>query len=237
MNKFSKLALFSFAALCAVSASFAGVVYQQTSATGLTVNTALIPDALDDVTFSSSQAGNLLSALTLAVGVLPGTTQQTGRVFVDFYDSVNPASTGIVESGFLGGFNGSFTVTANTGTGVVVGTVTFGNLAYLGLTFTDNNVGVEIYFTNSAGTAYSSILTPVSSVPGVPTVGSSITGLYRDTSGDGDFQATEFDPSQGNLYLSISTISTVPEPSTLALLGGASVLGASFYLRRGIRKS
>ena len=77
------------------------------------------------------------------------------------------------------------------------------------------------------------MLTPLTSNPGTPTVGTSTTGSYRDTNSDGTFQSTELNTTAGNLYLSLTTINAaVPEPSTYALgvLGLAGVAG--FVVRR-----
>lgn len=233
--KTAKISLFLMA-LCAASTSFSAVVYQQTSTTGLTTSSATPPTALDDITFSSSQAGFELSSLTFGVGVLPGTTAQTGVVFVDFYDTFNAASGDVVESNYLGGFGGNLNISANTGTGVAARAFTFNNLQTLSspIVFTDNNVAIVITFADSTGTSYSSVLVPLTSVPGVPTIGSSVTGVYRDSDGDGDFEASELVPGQGNLYLSISTIAVpVPEPSTYAMfLSGGAVALLAWRARR-----
>lgn len=232
------LALGAFA-LCGASASFGAVVYTQTSTTGLTTSTATLPTALDDINFAAGSTATRqeLSALTFGYGVLPGTAAQTAAVFLDFYDTVNMASTGVVESSYLGGFGGTLNITANTGTTTTLRASSFSSLTTLTtpVFFTDDNIGVVITFTDSTGANYSSILTPLFSVPGTPTVGTSVTGAYRDTSGDGDFQASEFNAAQGNLYLSITTIAApVPEPSSIALagMGGFALLVGTFRLRR-----
>lgn len=226
-NSIKSALILAALAFSGASASFGGVVYQQT-ASGFVTSTATLPNVLDDVNFAAGATNVLqeLSALTFGVGVLPGTTAQTAGVFINFYDTVNPASTGPVESDYLGGFSGSLTITANSGTTTALRAFTFSNLNLLSspIFFADNNIGVVITLTDSTGAFYSTILTPLTSSPGVPTIGSSTTGVYRDANADGDFQATELMPAQGNLYLSLTTINApVPEPTSLALLGVGAV--------------
>jgi hypothetical protein len=208
------------------SPSMAGIVYTQTSTTGLNSSSATIPDVLDDVSFAAgtTTTAQRLSSITFGYVVAAGTAAQSAGVTVLFYDTVNAAATGTVESAYLGGFSGTLNVTANTGTSGSARSTGFATLETLTtpIDFRDDNIGVEIYFTNAAGTAYSTVLTNLMSTPGLPTVGSSVTGVYRDANNDGLFQATELNVTQGNLYLSITTINA-PEPTTLAaltLLGG-----------------
>ncbi len=225
---YPKLALLAgLLVLGSASASFGGVVYSQLSATGLTVNTATPPIAMDDVNFSlgSTVIRQELSALTFGVGVLPGTLAQTAVVFIDFYDTLNMASTGVVESNYIGGFAGTLNITANTTTGVAARAFTFSSLTTLTtpIYFGDDNIAVVVTLADSTGTSYSTVLTNLTSIPGVPTIGSSLTGIYRDAGND-DFQATDFNPSQGNLYLSLTTVSApIPEPTSLALIGMGAV--------------
>ena len=216
-----KLALITaISVLCLASNSDAQVRYQQTSTTGLSVNTATVPFALDDITFAPGSTAVLqqLSALTFGLGVLPGTTAQTATVFFDFYNTVNAASLGAVNTDYLGGFVGTITITANTGTGTAARAFTFSNLASLStpILFNDDNIGVVLRVANAAGDTYSTVAYPLTSNPGAPTIGASATGIYRDANNDGTFQSSEFNAAQGNLYLSISTVA-VPEPATISM--------------------
>lgn len=239
-----KLALmFGVLALGYTSTSFgAGILYSQLSGTGLTTSTATRPFVLDDVSFAagSTAVRQELSGLSFGLGVLPNTTAQSAAAFLDFYDTVNVASTGSVVSDYLGGFGGTLTITANTSTTTTSARqFNFTNLNTLAtpIFFTDNNIGVVLTLTDSAGQFYSTVLTPLLSVPGTPTVGTSTPGVYRDTNADGTFQSTEFNAAAGNLYLSLTTINApVPEPSTFILtgLGGISILlGVNRLRRRG----
>lgn len=232
-----KVALLSgVAALCGASASSGAVVYSQLSGAGLTTSTTTPPTVLEDVNFAATTVQpQELTAMTFGYGVLPATTAQTGAVFVDFYDTVNTASTGSVLSNYLGGFAGTLNITANAGATTALRASAFSNLNTLStpIFFTDNSIGVVLTFTDSTGGAYSTVLTPLTSVPGTPTVGTSTTGVYRDTNGDGDFQATEFNAVLGNSYLSLTTVSAVPEPTTFALIGGLGAAGLLAACRRG----
>ena len=218
------------AALLASSASFAAVVYTSTSTTGLNVSTASRPTVLDDITFAAGTSGpQLLSALTFGVGVLPNTTAQTAAVFIDFYDTFTPGSSGSVVSDYIGGFGGTLTITANTSTtATAFRAFTFSTLATLTtpVIFNDNNVAIVITLTDATGSFYSTVLTPLLTT-GPLTVGSSITGVYRDTSADGTFQANELNVTMGNAYLSLTTIAQVPEASTWGMMGlGLLAVGA-----------
>ena len=213
-------------ALVLASPASGAVVYSQLSGTGLQVDTATVPDALDDVNFATGTVESFgiqrLSALTFGAGVAP-TAATTAVVFFDFWDNYNPAATGAVESTYLGGFGGNLTIAANTGTGPVARSFSFSGLTGVSppIDFADNNIAVEISFYNAAVTAYSTIVSPLSSVPGTPTVGSSLLGSYRDAAAD-DFTVSDFSAARGNLYLSLTTIS-VPEPTGIAGLGVAAV--------------
>lgn len=235
-----KIALVSaVAALCFASTSFAQtVVYQQTSTTGLTTNNTTPAFALDDITFAPGATAVLqqLSALTFGVGVAPGTTLQTAVVFIDFYNTVNPAAVGAVTADYIGGFGGTINVAANTTTNTAFRAFTFNNLTTLSnpIFFNDNNIGVVITLANAAGSAYSTVLTPLMSNPGVPTTGASATGVYRDANGNGTFESAEFMPTQGNLYLSMTTVA-VPEPTTWALLG-IGAIGLAAAARRSAKQ-
>jgi hypothetical protein len=209
--------------------SLTQVSYTQTSGTGLLSGLTTVPTALDDVGLiaGTSIFAPKLNILTFAASVAPNTAATTGVVFVDFYDTVNPLSPGIVESGYLGGFGGTLTITANTSaTNRALRAFTFNNLSSLAspINFPDNDIGVVITFANATATAYSTILTTVSSNPGVPTVGSSTTGIWIDPAND-DFTASDFVPTGGNLYLSMTTI---PEPASL----GLAALAGTLVIRR-----
>jgi hypothetical protein len=208
-------------ALLASSLSFGAVVYTSTSTTGLNVSTATRPMALDDISFAAATvAPQQLTALTFGVGVLPNTTAQSATVFIDFYDTFTPGSATSVVSDYIGGFGGTLTVTANTSTTTTaLRSFTFSTLATLSppIIFNDNNVAIVITLADAAGTAYSSVLTPLMTT-GALALGSSITGVYRDTNVDGSFQSTELNAALGNLYLSLTT-TPVPEAGTWALMG------------------
>ncbi len=232
MNLFKLTLALGISALCGTSASFGAVVYSQLGTTALTTSTTTLPIVLEDINFPATTTGRQeLSALTFGYGVLPGTVAQTGAVLVNFYDTFNPASTGVVESSYLGGFGGTITIGANTGT-----TTAFRSSSFSGLTtlttpifFTDNNLAIILTFTDSTGANYSTVLTPLTS-SNTATIGSSTAGVYRDTNGDGDFQANELSTTLGNEYLSITT---VPEPGTWAMIALAGV-GLVVWRKRAI---
>ena len=90
-------------------------------------------------------------------------------------------------SNYIGGFGGTITITANTGTTTSLRASQFTGLNTLStpINFTSGSFGGVLTFTDSTGANYSTVLTPLTSVPGTPTVGTSTTGVYRDTNGDG----------------------------------------------------
>jgi hypothetical protein len=222
-------------ALLASSLSFGAVVYTSTSTTGLNVSTASRPTVLDDISFAAATvAPQQLTALTFGIGVLPSTTAQTAVVFIDFYDTFTPGSSASVVSDYIGGFGGTLNITANTSTTTTaLRAFTFSTLSTLSppIIFNDNNVAIVITLADSTGSSYSSVLTPLMTT-GPLTVGSSITGVYRDTSADGTFQSTELNAAMGNLYLSLTT-TPVPEGSTSALMGLGLAAIAVARRRRG----
>ncbi len=237
---FSKLSLaLCITALCGASTAFGQTnTYRQTSGTGLNVSFATSPFVLDDVNLvaGSTAVRQILTSLTFGVGVAPGTAAQTGAAFLDFYDTVNMASTGPVESDYIGGFGGTFSIAANTGATTAFVAYTFNGLDALTnpIYFNDPNIGVVLTLTNSTGQFYSTVVTPLMSAPGAPTIGSSVTGVYRDTSGNNEFESTELNPTMGNLYLSLVTknAAPIPEPTTMALLAFGGVAGLVAYKRR-----
>lgn len=237
MMRSLKLALLlGGSALYGAATSFGAITYSQLSTTGLTTSTATVPTVLEDVNLSGSVANpQELTALTFGYGDLAGTTAQTGAVFVDFYDTFNAASTGAVVSDYIGGFGGTLSIPANTGTTTSLRSTGFTGLNTLTtpIFFKDNNIAVVFTFTDSSGQFYSTVVTPLLS-GGTPTVGTSTAGVYRDTNGDGTFQSTELTTTTGSaLYLSVTTVA-VPEPSSVVLmsLGGAALLGGMYRLRR-----
>ncbi len=151
--------ILTVSALCGASASFgAGVLYSQLSTTGLTTNFGTLPTALDDINFAAgaTTVRQELSGMTFGYGVAAGTTAQTGAVFVDFYDTYTPTSTGSVVSDYIGGFGGTLTISANTGTTTALRAASFSNLNTLTtpIYFTDNNVAIVLTFTDSTGANY-----------------------------------------------------------------------------------
>jgi hypothetical protein len=212
-------------------AALTQVSYSQLSTTGLTGLLTAVPASLDDVNLAAGSAAVAprLNNLTFGTVVAANTAATTAVVFVDFYNTVDPLAPGVVESNFIGGFGGTLTITATTAS-PAARSFTFNNLQTLAtpINFTDDNIGVVITFANAAGTAYSTILSNLSSVPGVPTIGTSLTGVYTDAAND-DFQQTDFSPTAGNLYLSMTTVS-VPEPMSLSALAASGLL--AFRRRR-----
>lgn len=214
--------------ICCASASFAaGVIYNQTSGTGLQVNFGQTPAALDDVNFAagSTAVRQQLSGLTFGVGVAGNVTAQTATVFIDFYDTFNAAGGTSVAANYLGGFGGTLSIAANTSSTPAARAFTFSGLTALTVPifFNDPSIAIVITLANAAGTAYSTILTPLFSVPGTPSTGSSVPGLYRDLNADGNFSTSEFQATQGNLYLSLTTVDA-PAPAPVPELGGTAAL-------------
>lgn len=214
--------------LDAVTVGTPAAAYTQTSTAGLLLNSTFSPDGLDDVGLAPGTAAarpiltNLSAGYARSVAV---TTATTAVVFVDFWNVVDPLSTGPVESSYIGGFGGTLNVPTGAANSAAAFSFSSLNTLTTPIAFTDDNIGVEITYANSAGTVLSTILTNLSSNPGVPTLGSSVLGYYRDADANGDFQATDLQATLGNLYLSMSTAAAVPEPTSLAALAGAGVLG------------
>ena len=233
--------LFTMAAaatlLASTSTSFGAKIYNDVGTTGLNVSTATNPDALDDVNFVAGTTAirQELTGMTFGYGDLAGTTAQVADVFVDFYGGLNAASTGAVNPTFLGGFGGTINVPANTGTTTALYSSSFSSLNTLTtpINFTSDSIGVEIAFTDSTGTFYSTVITPLMTLS-APTTGTSVLGVYRDTNSDGTFQSTEFNATVGNLYLSLTTVANpvaTPEPSTWAMMG-LGLVGCAVVIRR-----
>ncbi|MBV9008459.1 MAG: PEP-CTERM sorting domain-containing protein [Verrucomicrobia bacterium] len=85
---------------------------------------------------------------------------------------------------------------------------------------------VSFAFTYNGGSSYSVLITEGSHTYVGPNY--TATNPLNDITGFRFFSVNQ----GGGQNVGFDNLSVVPEPSSLALLGGASVLGASFYLRR-----
>ncbi len=240
MKKTSSLlvAIAASTLLVGTSSSFGApinaITYSQLGGTNFQVSSATLPTELEDVNLAAATVpGQELNTMTFGYGVLPGAAAQTAVVFVNFYDTFNPASTGSVVSDYIGGFSGTLTVAGNTGTTAALRSTQFLNLTTLTtpIIFRDNSFAVVITYANADGTTYSTTLSPLTN-SNAPTVGTSTPGIYRDANSDGIFQATELNATLGNAYLAINTIAAVPEPSTWAMMGLGLGAGAVVIRRR-----
>jgi hypothetical protein len=232
--KHVKLSAIAFLALA--SAGYAQTTVYQTTTTAsgtLTVESG-VTSFLQPLTLSLGPGTYTISQMVLGVNFnAVGNGQQD--IFLSFYNNLDlspgatdalAGATDIDDEGI--GLNdppgaGSFAFTVNFGTPITLNVGT--------------NFGIVFSFIDDASFTYSTEISPLFRLGGVPSVGSNPGFVYNDADQDGVFPGSEqttFSSTTANYYLRITATSVpVPEPSTyLMLLGGAGILLLFMRVRR-----
>lgn len=198
-----------------------------------------IPHAMQVITIASAPAQPMQITNFTLFGVRYNTTTvTTSGLFLNFWTNVDtsPGSTDALATATLAGSVGYNLPAAGAGS------YNF-SLPSVNVTVPGNTFAVEVIFTNTAGTAFSTDIAGRYST-GTPTLGSNDGFVYQDSNLDDVFTGAERTQFNGSVsgtpiatnYRMAFSATAVPEPGSMALCGGA-VLLAGLYRRRRAGKA
>src|ERR1022692_731921 len=212
--------LFGFAAT-----SQAVIVYNATPSSAGTLTTESgVASYLQQVTLNGPDTTYTITAMTIGINFnAVGNGQQDA--FLDFYTGLNlsPSATDALAGA---------TLVASEGVGFndpgAAGSYAFTITFTTPFTVPSNTFGIKFSLIDDASGSYSTEISPLFRLGGVPTVGSNPGFAWNDANQDGVFPGTEQtkfgNATSANYYMSITTL--VPEPGSLALMvvGGLGLL-------------
>ena len=214
--------LFGFAAT-----SQAAIVYNATPSSAGTLTTESgVASYLQQVTLNGPNTTYTITAMTIGINFNAiGNGQQDA--FLDFYTGLNlsPSATDALAGA---------TLVASEGVGFndpgAAGSYAFTVTFTTPFTVPSNTFGIVFSLLDNTSFAYSTEISPLFRLGGVPTVGSNPGFAWNDANQDGVFpgsEQTKFgNATSANYYMSITATAAVPEPGSLALMvvGGLGLL-------------